>query len=481
MSAEELTLPKKRKHTVFDNTEERTKKKNKVELLDNYSNFDLADKTTAKYEAFERVFYKEHNNVKKMTTEQVNEFRSDNHIKVFYADLQDIPKPVPTFDYMNKSFPKHIQQTISELKFEKPTAIQSQAWPILLSGHDMIGLAETGSGKTLAFVLPALIHASHGVQGTRILILAPTRELAQQIQIECEKYSAKSKQPIGTLCLYGGELRKNQIRSMKESLASIIIATPGRLLDFLQADLISLKNVTYLVLDEADRMLDMGFAPQIKQICSQMRPDRQTCMFSATWTKVVQDASRDFMSQDPMIVNIGAIGTSANANVTQSFMFIRDSDKLKKLLQVLDDNMEPTSRVLIFCQTKNRTDYVTSQLREQGWPALSMHGSRNQKEREWVISEFRSGEAPIMVATDVAARGLDIENVTMVINYDMALDIESHVHRIGRTGRAGKMGVAISLFTPENAHLSQRMIALLEEAKQQVPEQLTKLYQLLKN
>jgi superfamily II DNA/RNA helicase len=471
---------KKRKHTTFSDNlhEERPKKQSKLDILNNYSNFDLDEKQNNHYEPFQRSFYKEHKNISKMTSDGVNDYRSQNHIKVFYANQNDIPKPVPLFEYMNKTFPKHVQQTISELKFKKPTAIQSQAWPIIFSGYDMIGLAETGSGKTLAFVLPGLVHVSQQ-KNSKMLVLAPTRELAQQIQIECEKYSAHSTIPIGILCLYGGELRKNQIKSIKHNSANIIIATPGRLLDFLQADVISLRNVTFLVLDEADRMLDMGFAPQIKQICSQMRPDRQTLMFSATWSKTVQDASADFIPQEPFIVNIGAIGTSVNENVKQEFLFIRENDKLNKLLSVLEINMTQSSRVLIFCQTKNRTDYVTSKLREQGWPALSMHGSRNQREREWVISEFRTGQAPIMVATDVAARGLDIEDVTLVVNYDMALDIESHVHRVGRTGRAGKIGRAISLFTPENAHLSKRMIQLLKEAKQIVPLQLEKLSELL--
>ncbi|KAL0477490.1 ATP-dependent RNA helicase, partial [Acrasis kona] len=420
-----------------------------------------------------------------MKTDTISQVRLDYNIKVFHSDAESIPNPVSSFSHMSLSFPKHIQDTIHQLKFEKPTAIQSQAWPIIMSGHDMIGLAETGSGKTLAFILPALVHTEENDKltkrkGPRILILAPTRELAQQIQSECEKYSAHGS-AVHTTCLYGGEVRKSQLKNLKQNKSSIIIATPGRLLDFLQAGVISLDDITYVVLDEADRMLDMGFAPQITQICSQMRPDRQTLMFSATWNKAVQDMSDKFISQpDPFIVNIGAIGTTANQSVKQEFLFIRQDDKLKKLKKLLDDRMNKSSRVLIFCATKHCTDHVTNRLREEGWPALSMHGSRNQKEREWVIDEFKSGEAPIMVATDVAARGLDIDNITLVINYDMPNDIETYVHRIGRTGRAGKSGAAMSLFTPESVHLSRRMIELLVEAKQEVPDQLSKLHQLLR-
>ncbi|KAF0972261.1 hypothetical protein FDP41_009465 [Naegleria fowleri] len=229
-------------------------------------------------------------------------------------------------------------------------------------------------------------------------------------------------------------------------------------------------------------MLDMGFNPQISQIASQITPERQTLFFSATWNRAVQSMAMSYVSKtEPhFIVNIGSIETSANHNVKQSFMFIQDSDKMARLIDMLDKLIKNPEdcRTLIFCKTKKRTDFVTQKLRESGWPSLSIHGERKQEEREWVLNEFRSGDTPILVATDVAARGLDIENVRFVINYDMPHDIDSYIHRIGRTGRAGKEGNSVSFFTPDDVQLCAPLIKVLEEAEQEVPEKLLKLHDL---
>jgi len=349
--------------------------------------------------------------------------------------------------------------------------------------------------------LPALTHILDQKpiekgEGPIVLILAPTRELAVQIQQECDKYGlnaqpdsqahskTRTKQQqklqdkevdIRNACIYGGEARRRQIQELK-GRPQIVIATPGRLLDFLAAEVTSLSRVTYLVLDEADRMLDMGFAPQINQILSQIRPDRQTVMFSATWGADVQELASKFMNK-PLVVNIGSVGMSANRNVQQQFLFIQESDKMNRLLKLLGDIMDG-GRILIFCMTKQKTDFVTQKLREDGWPALSIHGSRNQQEREWVIKEFRSGDTPLMVATDVAARGLDIKDIKYVINFDMPKEIETYVHRIGRTGRAQNKGNAISFFTPDNVYLAKSLIHLMNQSKHEVPSQLLKLKKL---
>lgn len=358
------------------------------------------------------------------------------------------------------------------------------------------------SGKTLAFLLPAITHLlgqasqlsddpKQRKKGPLVLVLAPTRELVQQLQNEASKMIGSGDEDdandggdgqqtmIRCACVYGGENRKQQIRTLRKG-AHIMVATPGRLLDYIQAGIVSLKHVSLYVLDEGDRMLDLGFSEQIEQINSQIRPDRQTVMFSATWNKGVQKLSEDMMSSRRLMINIGSLELSANDNVRQEFLFIHERDKVPRLLKLMDE-MVDGSRLLIFGQTRKTVDFITSKLRADGWPALSLHGERAQKEREWVIQEFRTGEAPILVATDVAARGLDIPDVKCVINFDLPLEIENYVHRIGRTGRAGKQGHSISFFTPLNSPMAAAMIKLLRESSQPVPEQMQKLFELLQD
>ncbi|EFC48155.1 predicted protein [Naegleria gruberi] len=420
-----------------------------------------------------------------MTNE--DEIRNKEDIKAFCSRKgAPIPKPITQFNHIN--FPHFIQNQFKEMNFKEPTAIQKQAWPIVMSGNDMIGLAETGSGKTLAFLLPGLMHVLAQKElkkgdGPIMVILTPTRELAIQIHGACENFCNafvpdSKDRALKIACLYGGEVRKTQIKECR-SKPQVIIATPGRLLDFLQAGITNMKRCSYLVLDEADRMLDMGFNPQISQITSQVTPDRQTLFFSATWNRSVQSMAMSYVSKaEPhFIVNIGSIETSANHRVKQSFLFIQESDKIARLTDLLDKLIKNPEdcRTLVFCKTKKRTDVVTERLREAGWPSLSIHGERKQEEREWVLEEFRSGKTPILVATDVAARGLDVENVKYVINYDMPHEIDSYIHRIGRTGRAGKEGNSVSFFTPEDVQLCTPLIKVLEEAEQDVPDKLVKL------
>jgi superfamily II DNA/RNA helicase len=465
-------------------TEESTD--SKLNTTDGYDDFGLGSVKwdSKQLDEFTKNLYKEHKQIASLSEEQVKQFRTKNEIRVIG---EDVPNPIAEFKQISDNFPEPVMQTIAGLKFERPTPIQSQAWPIILGGNDMIGLAETGSGKTLAFLLPALAHLleQRPVEkgdGPVVLVLAPTRELAIQIQTESNKYGLntfqtekKKKYAVKSACIYGGENRRKQITELKQ-YPQIVIATPGRLLDFLQAKMTNLNRVTYLVLDEADRMLDMGFAPQINQILSQIRPDRQTVMFSATWSAVVQDLAQNHLNS-PYIVNIGAVGMSANRNVHQDFMFIQESDKSARLLNLMDEIMDG-EKILIFAMTKNKADFITGKLRDEGWPALSIHGSRSQKERDWVISEFRSGQIPVLVATDVAARGLDINDIKCVINYDLPRDVDIYVHRIGRTGRAQKKGRSISFFTPDNVPLCNSLIQLLKKSKHTVPPQLEKLSKL---
>jgi ATP-dependent RNA helicase DDX5/DBP2 len=416
---------------------------------------------------FEKNFYREHPNVEKMSDQEVAAFRMGNHIIV---QGRDPPKPIRTFE--EASFPDYILSELLAQKFERPTAIQAQGWPVALKGRDLIGLAETGSGKTLAFLLPAVVHINaqpflERGDGPIVLILAPTRELAVQIQTECTKFGHSSR--IKNTCIYGGVPKGPQVRDLQKGV-EIVIATPGRLIDMLEARKTNLRRVTYLVLDEADRMLDMGFEPQIRKIVSQIRPDRQTLMWSATWPREVQALSREFL-KDPVQTNIGSMQLSANHRVTQVIDVCQEQEKRLKLLKLLEQIMDG-SKILIFTETKRGADMLTRQLRMDGWPALAIHGDKCQSERDWVLAEFKEGKNPIMIATDVAARGLDVKDIKYVINYDFPGSAEQYVHRIGRTGRAGAAGTAYSFFTPANYKLAKEIVEILAEAAQPVPPQL---------
>ena len=337
--------------------------------------------------------------------------RSDAEVQAFRAEKQitiqghGVPKPILSFD--EAGFPDYILSELKKLGFTAPSSIQSQAWPMALMGRDLVAIAETGSGKTIGFALPAIVHInaqpvlSPG-DGPIALFLAPTRELAVQIQGECDRFKASSR--IRTCAVYGGVPKSQQTHELRRG-AEIVVATPGRLIDMLESGRTNLQRVTYVVMDEADRMLDMGFEPQIRKIISQIRPDRQTLMFSATWPKDVQALARDFL-QDGYQVNIGSHELAANHNVTQVVEVVSDFEKRGKLVEHLDRISAEKAKVLIFTGTKRVADELTRFLRQDGWPALAIHGDKQQQERDWVLAEFKSGRSPIMVATAVASRGL---------------------------------------------------------------------------
>ena len=351
---------------------------------------------------FEKNFYKEDPRVAERSDREVEEFR---RAKEMTLQGNNIPKPVETFE--ESGYPDYIMSEIRRMGFERPSAIQSQAWPIALSGRDLIAIAETGSGKTIGFALPGFVHIKaqpplkYG-DGPVALILAPTRELVVQIQNECNRFAGASR--MRTAAVYGGVPKGPQIRDLQRG-AEIVIAAPGRLIDMLEMGKTNLHRVTYLVMDEADRMLDMGFEPQIRKIIEQVRPDRQTLMFSATWPKEVQRLARDFL-RDPVQVNIGSIGLAANHNVKQVIEVCTDFEKRGRLVKYLDQISQENAKVLVFTATKRIADELTKYLRQDGWPALATHGDKEQKERDWVLGEFKSGRSPIMVATAVASRGL---------------------------------------------------------------------------
>ncbi|XP_032392524.1 probable ATP-dependent RNA helicase DDX17 [Etheostoma spectabile] len=421
---------------------------------------------------FEKNFYTEHPEIQRMTQYDVEEYCRKKEITVRGSGC---PKPVTTFH--QAQFPQYVLDVLMQQNFKEPTAIQAQGFPLALSGRDMVGIAQTGSGKTLSYLLPAIVHINHQPylergDGPICLVLAPTRELAQQVQQVAYDYGKSSR--IKSTCVYGGAPKGPQIRDLERGV-EICIATPGRLIDFLEAGKTNLRRCTYLVLDEADRMLDMGFEPQIRKIVDQIRPDRQTLMWSATWPKEVRQLAEDFL-KDYVQINVGALELSANHNILQIVDVCMDSEKDQKLLQLMEEIMaEKENKTIIFVETKKRCDDLTRRMRRDGWPAMCIHGDKSQPERDWVLTEFRSGKAPILIATDVASRGLDVEDVKFVINYDYPNSSEDYIHRIGRTARSTNKGTAYTFFTPGNLRQARELIRVLEEARQAINPKLLQL------
>uniref|UniRef100_A0A8C6LC81 RNA helicase n=1 Tax=Nothobranchius furzeri TaxID=105023 RepID=A0A8C6LC81_NOTFU len=421
---------------------------------------------------FEKNFYNEHPEVQRMSQYDIEEIRRKKEVTVRGSGC---PKPLTAFHQAH--FPQYVMDVLMHQNFKEPTAIQSQGFPVALSGKDMVGIAQTGSGKTLAYLLPAIVHINHQPylergDGPICLVLAPTRELAQQVQQVAFDYGKSSR--IKSTCVYGGAPKGPQIRDLERGV-EICIATPGRLIDFLEAGKTNLRRCTYLVLDEADRMLDMGFEPQIRKIVEQIRPDRQTLMWSATWPKEVRQLAEDFL-REYIQINIGALELSANHNILQIVDVCMETEKDDKLIQLMEEIMaEKENKTIIFVETKKRCDDLTRKMRRDGWPAMCIHGDKSQPERDWVLTEFRSGKAPILIATDVASRGLDVEDVKFVINYDYPNSSEDYVHRIGRTARSTNKGTAYTFFTPGNLRQARDLVRVLEEARQAINPKLLQL------
>ncbi|XP_076381260.1 putative ATP-dependent RNA helicase DDX17 isoform X1 [Megalopta genalis] len=409
----------------------------------------------SRLEPFKKDFYIPHESVQNRDLRIVEQYRSEKEITL---KGKNIPNPVFTFE--ETGFPDYVLKEIKRQGFTEPTSIQAQGWPIALSGRDMVGIASTGSGKTLSYILPAIVHINSQPKlgrkdGPIALVLAPTRELAQQIQQVADDFGHSS--GIRNTCLYGGAPKGAQARDLDGGV-EIVIATPGRLLDFLESGRTNLKRCTYLVLDEADRMLDMGFEPQIRKIIEQIRPDRQTLMWSATWPKEVKNLAEDFL-KDYAQINVGSLQLAANHNILQIIDVCQDYEKENKLSTLLKEIMaESENKTIVFIETKRRVDEITRKMKRDGWPAVCIHGDKTQQERDWVLQDFRSGKAPILVATDVAARGLDVEDVKFVINFDYPSCSEDYVHRIGRTGRRQKTGTAYTFFTPNNSNKANDLI-----------------------
>lgn len=420
----------------------------------------------------QKDFYQPLPQVQARSSHEIDAYRQAKEVTVRGSHV-----PMPMLEFSDCTMPDYILSTIKKNGFQNPTPIQAQGWPIALSGRDMVGIAQTGSGKTLGYMLPAIIHINHqdylrAGDGPIALILAPTRELAQQIAEVATEFGRSSK--LRHTCVYGGAPKGGQLRDLERGV-EICIATPGRLIDFLEMGKTNLRRCTYLVLDEADRMLDMGFEPQIRKIVEQIRPDRQTLMWSATWPKEVRRLAEEFLT-DYTQLNVGSLDLSANHNILQIVDVCESHEKFQKLFRLLEEIMaEKENKTIIFTETKRGSDELTRQMRREGWPGMCIHGDKSQQERDWVLREFRSGRSPILVATDVAARGLDVSDIKFVINFDYPNNSEDYIHRIGRTGRSNNTGTAYTFFTPENGAKARDLISVLREANQVVNPKLLDL------
>jgi ATP-dependent RNA helicase RhlE len=333
-------------------------------------------------------------------------------------------------------------QVCESLGYNEPTPIQKEAIPVVLAGHDLIGCAETGTGKTAAFLLPLIQRLGATARpGVRLLVLAPTRELASQIEASYGQLAPRK--GVRCACLIGGASMSRQRESLRRG-AGVVIATPGRLLDHLERGTIDLSQIEALVLDEADRMLDMGFLPAIRRILAKLPSKRQTLLFSATMSSAIEKLARTTLSQ-PKLIEISQRGRAATT-VEQTVYPVATESKMALLIDLLE--RVPLERVLVFTRTRRGAERLSHILEARQHKVNRIHADRTQPQREAALRGFKEGRTQVLVATDIAARGLDVDSVSHVINYDVPTAPEDYVHRIGRTGRAGKSGRAITLVTP---------------------------------
>ncbi|PVH87229.1 Pre-mRNA-processing ATP-dependent RNA helicase prp5 [Cadophora sp. DSE1049] len=434
----------------------------------NYAKLDL--------EPVRKNFYSEPAELADMTVAELADLRLElDGIKVAG---KDVPKPVQKWSQCGLNVQS--LEVIRKLGYERPTAIQMQAVPAIMSGRDVIGVAKTGSGKTIAFLLPMFRHIRdqrplEGSDGPIGLIVTPTRELATQIHKECKPFLKAM--GLRAVCAYGGAPIKDQIADLKRG-AEIIVCTPGRMIDLLAANsgrVTNLRRVTYVVLDEADRMFDMGFEPQVMKIFANIRPDRQTILFSATMPRIM-DALAKKTLQSPVEITVGGRSVVA-PEITQMVEVREEKEKFHRLLELLGElyNDDEDARTLIFVDRQEKADDLLKDLMRKGYPCMSIHGGKDQIDRDSTIDDFKAGVVPIMIATSVAARGLDVKQLKLVVNFDAPNHLEDYVHRAGRTGRAGAKGTAVTFITEEQEQYSVGIAKALEQSGQPVPERLNEM------
>ena len=434
----------------------------------NYAKLDL--------EPFRKNFYTEPAELAEMTEAELADLRLElDGIKVAG---DDVPKPVQKWSQCGLNYQS--LDVISKLGYERPTAIQMQAIPAIMSGRDVIGVAKTGSGKTIAFLLPMFRHIRdqrplEGSDGPIGLIMTPTRELATQIHKECKPFLKAM--GLRAVCAYGGAPIKDQIADLKRG-AEVIVCTPGRMIDLLAANsgrVTNLRRVTYVVLDEADRMFDMGFEPQVMKIFANIRPNRQTILFSATMPRIM-DALAKKTLHSPVEITVGGRSVVA-PEITQIVEVREEKEKFHRLLELLGElyDKDEDARTLIFVDRQEKADDLLKDLMRKGYPCMSIHGGKDQIDRDSTIDDFKAGVVPIMIATSVAARGLDVKQLKLVVNFDAPNHLEDYVHRAGRTGRAGNTGTAVTFVTEVQEQYSVGIAKALEQSGQPVPERLNEM------
>lgn len=415
--------------------------------------------------------YEPHARTLSMSEKKVAKYRKKNRVTISESGEARF-NPIKSFK--RSMIDKELMKVTKD--FDSPSPIQAQCWPVLLGGRDLVGIAKTGSGKTLAFSLPGLVHVAARMKSTQLdrpymLVLSPTRELAMQTQVVCEEAGKVCEPRIHSVCIFGGVAKEPQKKALRKG-AQVIVATPGRLIDLMQEGMVDLSNVSYVVLDEADRMLDMGFAPDLAKILPLTVKDRQTAMLSATWPNEIKELAATFL-RNPVQVTIGSEQLRANADVKQIIEIMQPDERLNRLLALMNAHFKGNNKILIFVLYKKEAAFVEQLLQKKGYPlATAIHGNLTQGARESVLANFKSGRNPIMIATDVAARGLDVDDITHVINYSFPLTIEDYVHRIGRTGRAGRSGISITFFTSNEKALAGALGGVLRQSNVEVPEAL---------
>ena len=433
------------------------------------------------YRPFRKNFYIEVPELANMTKEDVDEYRES--LEGIKVKGKNCPKPIKSWPQAGLS--RRIMEVLKKQTYEKPTPIQAQAIPAIMSGRDLIGIAKTGSGKTLAFLLPMFRHILDqdpldSGEGPIAVIMTPTRELATQIWAECRKF-AKSL-GLRTVAVYGGTPISEQIGELKPG-AEIVVCTPGRMIDMLAANngrVTNLKRCTYMVLDEADRMFDMGFEPQVMRILDGLRPDRQTVMFSATFPRVMEALARRALDK-PIEVIVGGRSVVAK-EVEQNVVIVNEEDhKFLKLLEILGRHIQEEEKTaIVFVDKQESADSLLKDLLEARYTCLALHGGIDQTDRDSTISAFKQGMVKVLIATSVAARGLDVRHCVVVVNYDCPNHYEDYVHRCGRTGRAGTKGVAYTFLTLDQGRYAGDIIKAFELSDMIIPEDVKNLFEIYK-
>ncbi|KAK4475983.1 hypothetical protein MN116_001219 [Schistosoma mekongi] len=462
---DELEYSSEEEDTTIEDALAQLQKKDKLQPVDH---------SKIEYFPFRKSFYVEVPELAKMSKEDVKAYRAS--LENIRVRGRECPKPLR--NWVQAGISSRLLACLKRNNFDKPTPIQCQALPVIMSGRDMIGIAKTGSGKTLAFLVPLMRHLEHQAplnpgDGPIALLLTPTRELALQIYKETKKLCQAA--DARAVCVYGGTGISEQIAELKRG-AEIIVCTPGRMIDMLAANggrVTNLRRCSYVVLDEADRMFDLGFEPQVMRIIENCRPDRQTLMFSATFPRQMEILARKVLTL-PIEIQIGGRSVVCS-DVEQHALVLSEEEKVYKVLELLGVYQEEGS-VLVFVEKQESADELMRVLLKYGYPCLSLHGGIDQYDRDSVIMDFKRGNIRLLIATSVAARGLDVSDLLLVINYDCPNHYEDYVHRCGRTGRAGRKGFAYTFLTPDQERNAGDVVRAFKQSGQKPPEELMNMW-----